>query len=248
MSKGIYKALRIPTAHKNPNPVVMTPLEVKQTSTQVKAHLLCSRCDGELGRNGEDWVMRNGLKNDGQFKLLSVLRRYPYQLDASRTAAIYRAAAMPEINVSALAYFAASIFWRGSIHSWKTDGTRPVPLGPYEEPLRLYLLGKADFPEEMTLSVTVRIPSQISHLTYEPIGEWQGLLLVAKFPMPGLAFHINAGPEIHQDIHRLCFVRGDGNPLILTAELEKHLMEDGKKMLERIPLDKRSPISDRLPL
>ncbi len=89
---------------------------------------------------------------------------------------------MPEVNIPALTYFAASIFWRGSIHPWKSDGTRPVPLGPYEEPLRQYLLGEADFPEEMTLSVVVRMPSEISHFTYEPLGEWRGLLFGRKVP------------------------------------------------------------------
>lgn len=145
---------------------------------------------------------------------------------------------MPEVNVPALTYFAASIFWRGSIHPWRSDGTRPVPLGPYEEPLRQYLLGEADFPEAMTLSVVVRMPSEISHFTYEPFGEWRGLSFVAKFPMPGLAFGISAGPEIPEPMRMLCFVRGDGNPLIFTGELEKHIFEDGKKMLERIPREK----------
>lgn len=238
LSQGIYKALRITTAHGNSDPVMMTPKEIKQTSAQHTAHLLCSPCEGRIGRNGEDWVMRNGLKNNGKFKLLTALHRHPFKLDASRTAAIYRAATMPEVKVSALTYFAASIFWRASIHPWKSDGTRPVPLGPYEDPLRLYLLGEADFPEEMTLSVVVRVPSQISHFTYEPVGEWRGPLLVAKFPMPGLAFGISAGPKIPEPMRRLCFVRGDGNPLALTAELEKHIFEDGKKMLERIPRQK----------
>ncbi len=243
LPKGVYRTLRISTPHGNPNPVMVTPREAKQTSTQVKAHLLCSRCEGRLGREGEDWVMRNGLKSDGKFRLLSILRRHPSQLDASQTAAIYSAASMPEVNVSALTYFAASIFWRGSIHPWRTDGTRPVPLGPYEEPLRLYLLGEAGFPEDVALSITVRLPSRVSRLTFEPMGEWRGALFVAKFPMPGLAFAITAGPEIPQPIRRLCFVRGEGNPLALTAALEKLLLDDGVKMIERIPPGKRPTIS-----
>jgi hypothetical protein len=231
LSKGIYKSLRINTGKTNLNPMVITPKGVVQTSMQ--------GCEGRIGKNGEDWVMRNGLKNDGKFKLLSTLHQHPFQLDASQTAAIFRAARIPEVNVSALTYFAASIFWRGSIHPWKTDETQPVPLGPYEESLRQYLLGEADFPRDMTLSTTVRIPSPISHITYEPMGEWRGLLFVAKFPMPGLAFGIAAGPEIPAPLREMCFVRGDGNPLFLSGELEKYLLEDGAKMLERIPLQNR---------
>lgn len=147
---------------------------------------------------------------------------------------------MPEVDVSALTYFAASMFWRGSIYPWKADGTRPVPLCPYEEPLRLYLLGEAGFPEDMTLSVIVRLPSKISHLTYPPVGEWRGPLFVAKFPMPGLGFGIPAGPAVPPPMPALCFVRGVEHPFALTAELEQHLYQDGVKSLERIPPEKRS--------
>jgi hypothetical protein len=38
------------------------------------------------------------------------------------------AAGIPEINVAALAYFAASNFWGGSIHPWNTDGLMPSGL------------------------------------------------------------------------------------------------------------------------
>jgi hypothetical protein len=240
LPQGIYKALRGNERHGNPNPVLLTPHEAKQTSMQVKAHLLCSPCEGRLGRNGEDWVMRNGLRNDGRFKLLTALYKYSPKFDASGTAAIFRAATMPEVSVTALTYFAASIFWRGSIHPWKADGKRPVPLGPYEEPLRRYLMGEIGFPEDMMLSVVVRMPSQISGFTYGPVGEWRGTQFIAKFPMPGLAFSISAGPDIAKPMRDLCFVRGENNPLAFTGALEQYILEDGVKMYERIPPTKRN--------
>jgi hypothetical protein len=240
LPQGIYKAVRVTSGSRNPNPVVISPTEVKQTSHQTKAHLLCSKCELLFGGKGEDWVMRHGLKNNGSFMLLRNLRRYQRMIDASGNAAIFKAAEIPEINVAALTYFATSMFWRGSIHPWKTDGTRPVPLGPYEEPLREFLLGEADFPEDMTLSVVVRLPSPVSYFTYEPIGEWRDSShFVAKFPMPGFAFGISAGPALPQIFHDLCFVRGNGNPIALTALLEEGIQQDGVDMLQRVPEQKR---------
>jgi hypothetical protein len=234
LSKGIYKALRIDVGQANPNPYVLSPEGVVQTSKQRKAHLLCRRCELLLSQNGEDWMMRNGLKNTGKFVLASLLAKSPFSLDASRTARVYQAATILGINIKALTYFPASLFWRGSIHPWKTDNTRPVPLGPYEEPLRQYLLGQADFPTDMILTVTVRSPSDISHFTHEPIAEWHDLLLVGKFPMPGFAFGITAGIGIPQGLRNTCFVRGDGNPIFVTDALESHILSEGVKMLERI--------------
>ena len=52
------------------------------------------------------------------------------QLDGNETK-VYAASEIPGIDVKALAYFSASIFWRGSLNGWNDDGSVPVPLGPY---------------------------------------------------------------------------------------------------------------------
>jgi len=235
LSKGVYKILRAEVKEKrNPNPFQITSEGVVQTSKQIKAPLLCRECELRLSKNGEDWVIRNGFKSNGTFRLGAALARSSHIQDADGSTRAYQAASIPAIDISALAYFAASMFWRGSIHPWNIDGTRPVQLGPYEEGLRLYLMGQASFPLDVVLSVTVRWPSNISHFTHTPIGEWRGLLFVAKFPMPGLAFGLTAGPNIPRELRRICFVRGEGNPIFLSKLLEPEIMADGIKMMRSI--------------
>jgi hypothetical protein len=149
---------------------------------------------------------------------------------------VYYASEIPEVNISALTYFAASIFWRASVYPWQFNATVPVPLGPFEEPLRLYLLGEAEFPPNMTLSVVVRASSNISRFTHGPIGEWRGPLFVAKFPMPGFGFSIAAGIDAPAPLRQACFVRGQGNPIFvdIRGELEKHVLGAGVEMLRRL--------------
>jgi hypothetical protein len=166
------------------------------------------------------------LRNDGSFALAAILSsRVPAACNpAISSTKIYHAAQIPEINISALTYFAASMFWRGSVYPWKRDGTCPVPLGPYQEPLRQFLLGVAEFPRDITLNVVVREPSTIRHLTHEPLGEWRGDLFVSKFPMPGLAFSLNAGKSLPSAMHNACIVRGI---------LEQPIFDEGVSMMNR---------------
>jgi hypothetical protein len=232
---AIYRSMRGNPSKGNPNPWAVTPNSAHQTSRQVKAPLLCKECEQRFSKNGEHWVFTNGLKNDGTFPLAATLASHvPYaQEPGVSTTKVYHAAEIPEINISALSYFAASMFWRGSAYPWKADGTCPVPLGPYQEPLRQYLMGMTGFPPDVALAVVVREPSGIRHLTHEPLGEWRGELFVAKFPMPGFAFSINAGKNMPLPLRRTCFVRGEGNPIVLSGFVEKHILDEGVRMINR---------------
>src|SRR5438105_778818 len=58
----------------------------------------------------------------------------------------------PPAQLSALCYFAASIFWRGSIYDWNSSS--PVTLGPFEESFRVHLNEKGT---RLTASL-IRLP------------------------------------------------------------------------------------------
>jgi hypothetical protein len=63
---------------------------------------------------------------------------------------------MQVITPERFAYFALSLVWRAS-HGWPLpDGTRttPLDLGEYAEPIRLYLLGEAPFPNHTYVALT----------------------------------------------------------------------------------------------
>jgi hypothetical protein len=235
LPKGIYRLLRDDGA-KNPNPWLLTDKTSVQTSRQMTASLLCDDCEQRLSDMGENWVLARCLRKDGAFPLAATLRSREPDVSGPQTPTkVYYAAGIPEIDVAALAYFAASIFWRGSIHSWNTDGSIPVRLGPFSEAFRRYLMGISPFPTHCALVVTVREGSDVSRLTYAPIGERRGNYRLYKFPMPGLGFAIAIGKRLPHQLRRNCFVRGPAHPIVLTPLIEDFLMIDAIALIDSHP-------------
>jgi hypothetical protein len=239
---GVYRILR-DDGEKNPNPWQLTRTNSVQTSWQMKAPLLCFDCEQRLCKHGEAWVLAHCLKKNGAFPLASILAGRSTALASDETTTrIYHAFGIPEININAISYFAASMFWRGSIHPWNEDGTCPVSLGPFQEQFRQYLMELQPFPKDCALWVAVRQEKEIDRLTYAPFGERQGNIHVYKFPIPGLAFLTAVSKNIPSNFRDRCFVHGHGNPLIVTELLENLLIADAAKMREqahiRVPLEK----------
>ncbi len=56
LSAGIYRILRDDN-EKNPNPWLLTKDAAVQTSSQLKAHLLCHDCEQRFSKNGETWAL-----------------------------------------------------------------------------------------------------------------------------------------------------------------------------------------------
>lgn len=230
LSAGIYRILRDDN-EKNPNPWLLTKKTAVQTSRQMTARLLCRDCEQRISKFGENWVLAHCLHKDHSFPLASILAsRTPDASSAKTTTRLYYAAKIPEIDISALAYFATSIFWRGSIHPWNDDRSIPVRLGPFQEQFRQYLLGLLPFPKDCSLSVVVREGKEIDRLTYAPIGKREGDFHVYKFPMPGLGFSMVVSKNVPQNYREKCFVHGSGNPIVVTTLIEEFLMADAVKM------------------
>ena len=232
---GIYRRLRDATA-KNPNPVLLTPRGAVQTSEQITAHLLCWDCEQRFSKHGENWVLARCLQADGRFPLAAVLASRPPDASAVGTSTrLYYAAGIPEIDIAAVTYFAASIFWRGAIHPWKTDGSVPVPLGQFfQEQLRQYLMGLQAFPQDyFSLWVVVREGKEIDRLTYEPAGNRIDKLHSYRFPMPGFCFILFVSKNVPARVTEKCFASGAGNPLIVTDVLEERLFNEGVALRRR---------------
>jgi hypothetical protein len=189
------------------------------------APLLCDECEQRFSTCGENWVLRNCLRQNGRFRLASLLEaRTPDSTAPGTTTKIYHAAHIPGVDVTALSYFAASIFWRGSIYPW-TDGIYPVRLGPFEENFRKYLLGDADFPPDAMLWVLVRPKSIVDRATHTPAGGKTEEFHFYNFPMPGLAFTLMVGRRIPAQLRDTCLVRGTGNPIIISEDFEEFMLQ-----------------------
>jgi hypothetical protein len=199
----------------------------------MKAPLLCKGCEQRLSKEGENWVLANCLKKDGSFPLAEILAsRTPDVSSDTNPTRVYWAVNIPQVNSQALAYFAASMFWRGSIHPW-SQGTVPVKLGPFGEPFRKYLMGQDDFPNHCALLVAVREGKAIDRLTHIPVGERREFCHIYKFPMPGLAFSLAVGKNIPAHFRRSCFVHMPDNPIMVSPIIEEWLRQDASKMLQK---------------
>jgi hypothetical protein len=232
---AVYKVLR-EGDKTNPNPWVITKDGSVQTSKQKTAYLLCSKCENLLSKNGENWVLKHYLRADGRFPLAEILSsRAPYMATRGNPTKVFAAAVIPEIDVSALAYFGASIFWRGSIYEWNTDGSIPVRLGRFQEQFRGYLIdgGLTAFPQDCSLWVIVREGNEVSRLTHTPVGERVENVHAYRFPMPGLAFTLIVSKNIPENYRKTCIVRGERHPLIVTSIIERSLEVEAVKMIGR---------------
>jgi hypothetical protein len=235
LSKGIYRRLRDLTTE-NPNPMLLTPKGALQTSKQFKTRLLCSECEQRFSKHGETWVFARCLQADGTFPLAALLASRPPDVSVPTTPTrLYYAVGIPEINIEALTYFAASIFWRGAVHPWNSDGTVPVSLGPFfEDELRQYLVGFQSFPKDcFSLWVVVREGKAIDRLTYAPAGNRIGKFHSYRFPMPGFCFMLYVGKNIPDYISEKCFATGSGNPLVVTSVVEPLLFNEGVALWNR---------------
>jgi hypothetical protein len=221
---GVYRVLRDETSPDgNPNPILLGQESAVQTSKQITDYLLCRECEQRLNRNGESYFLQICWRRNG-FRLHAILDSATPAFVTDRFR-IYAAAKIPEINVEAISYFAASVFWRASVHHWKRYEDAQIDLGPYEEQLRKYLMGDADFPNDCTLWVSVS--DKITPFTgssFVPYGgringQWQYTLFAL-----GIGFQLFIGKGITKEHRELCFVRGKGNPIIRTDLQEQAIL------------------------
>jgi hypothetical protein len=155
--KALYRMARGPGRRGNQDPHMVTVKGRTPTSYQVKDYVFCRECEQRLSINGEDYVMPLVTRRDGRFPFLEMLNGTPTRLIKEKWRA-YSPAETPDIDRAKIAYFALSIFWRASIHTWKAYGQDKVELDlgkTYNEEIRKYLLGQAPIPENARLLVAV---------------------------------------------------------------------------------------------
>jgi hypothetical protein len=137
---AVYAQLR-EGAPQNPNPVLITNKISLTTSKQITDRVLCAECEELFSRNGEAWVLGNMSRPEG-FPIQDALAANK-PIQSNDNFAYYSSVTMPAINMTALVYFAMSMFWRASAHIWRNVSgfMEGIELGPFEEPIRKFLLG-----------------------------------------------------------------------------------------------------------
>jgi len=208
---------------KNPNPVRLTDLYAMQTSEQYTAHLLCDRCEQRFHANGENWVLKHCWR--GKTFLLKRLVAGGKTVLSSPELSVYNANEIPGVNISALTYFAASMFWRAAVHNWSGRAIEPaIGLGPYAEALRNYLNGGAEFPQGCILLVTLptRDSDQTKWMMHPIPTRTRGLHFYTMLFL-GIGLSLVIGKHIPSNWREADFVRGSGNPIIVCSRFEEKL-------------------------
>jgi len=130
---------------------------------------------------------------------------------------LYFGSQNPKIYCSKIAHFALGTFWKASAHSWRGNTSEPlIELGPYREPLRLFLQDEAPFPKEMALTVGVaRRPVKFiaANAPYRGSGtEYHGFY----FYVPGILFNLSVGKKVVATLKSNCFLSHSAHPIIIT--------------------------------
>jgi hypothetical protein len=200
---AIIRRLREPSLD-NPNPIIVTGKVAVQSPRPIKDYVLCNVCEGLFSKKGEMWVIGN-MARDDKFLLLDALEKSK-PIAADNEIAVYAGAQIPEIDVDKLVYFALSVFWRSAVHKWR-GFSGPIPsieLGPYQEPIRTFLLGNGPFPVHMVLLVSVWPTRNAYQGTYTPRRGRETRFHTFTFYIPGIEFSLCVGRGIPSEARKMC--------------------------------------------
>jgi hypothetical protein len=218
---AVFKSLRVEAKE----PISVTAEKVLQTSRQFKAHLLCRDCEGRLSRGGENWVLAHMARQfpHREFSLFDLLTETAI-FDSDGGNRIYESTKLPEINTSSLAYFALSMLWKTGIHDWKgIDGyTRRLILGPYEDPIRRFLLGEGPFPSHCFVRVAVWPDTEsVLYGTYFLRRHSEQQFGLFSFYIPGITFYIYVGKGVPLELRETCCYSSRRKPILASTEVAR---------------------------
>ena len=223
LSRVLHTLSRMEGAH----PIVMTPRLIKSTPCQMWAHLLCEACEGRLNDRGEKPLLAlfNGASDN--FPLLNRMNlALPVRVES--TVITYSGKAMG-IDTGALAYYALSVLWKGSVHKWTTlKGQRSsIDLGKYQEPARRYLHGDAGFPEGLYVIVTACIDRGSQGMTFAPSKVSESLYPMYSLLVRGIWFHVIATDDSPLGMSELCCARS-AKGVLFKADCTEPFLQAGR--------------------
>lgn len=202
LPRSLYKKVRgTGRGDKDPT-VVAIGKKPKTTSHQYKDYVLCWDCEQRFNVNGEDYVMRLA-QTKGKLPLLEMLEKVVSPTGANNTLKADTGAQVPELDRDKLTYFALSVFWRASVHRWRTpdSGTVKIELGSrYNEELRRYLLGETGLPCLAFLKVNVCSDELHRHIFFAPCPALKRHHNVFTFLACGIDFVFGIGKGVLQEL------------------------------------------------
>ena len=216
--KALYRLTRL-KARGAADPVIVTSTIRRQTSFQARKHLLCGDCEARFDRNGENWVMRHCYRGYDRFRLRDLLgKTKPIYTDEDEELVVYDASGVAGMSIEKMVYFAVSVFWRASVCDWESSGQpyAPISLGTrYQEQVRQFLLGEADFPQNAARMLVVsQLPRP--HVTFSfPYTTRLETRHAHTLHIPGLTFQLSLGAQNDPGTNETCIVRSAWHPILV---------------------------------
>jgi hypothetical protein len=222
LSASVYKKIRSVYPSNpdklNPDPIEVTSGKARQTSKQTTDYLLCSDCEGVLDRMGEKHILPLLADKDG-FPLYDLLSNsMPSSAEADFS--IYLCANVPSLDCDKITHFAAGIFWKAAVHSWRNGAsTVKLDLLGHEEQLREYLLGTKPFPNDVLLIIRIAPPSVPLLWAVAPVSTRDAKLGVYRFLVPGIEFSLHVEEQSVRELWDGCFVHNPVRPAFVDPEV-----------------------------
>lgn len=202
----------------NNDPIVVTQNGTRRSSHQFRDRLLCWECEQRFCAGGEQYVMGQVNDRNQNFPLLNYLQTATPTTESSEYKH-YSKEVSPEIDRMKLAYFAISVFWRASVHTWHSDSGVEIRINlgdKYNEAIRRYLLGQTPVPSLAALDVAV-CSDQLNRQTFFPpidnTKSREGRMV--GFTARGISFFFGIGKSIPIFYRRLSLVNCRLAPIAL---------------------------------
>jgi hypothetical protein len=191
-----------------------------ETSKQVHDYVLCFDCEQLLNVSGEQWILGRlavGLASP-LYYALGGLEPIHRETDLD----VYSVVGNPEFEVEKIVHFAVGVFYKAAVHRWRIDKNRwqKLNFGPYQEPLRLYLLGQRPFPTCVALTFCVLPPTNSPKRIYSPYEWTPGEHRTYSFSVIGLEFWLSIGRRISEDFRNLCFATKPFRPVVVNGHTD----------------------------
>ncbi|PYR06758.1 MAG: hypothetical protein DMF99_25175 [Acidobacteria bacterium] len=236
MPAAFYKLAR-DESRSNPHPVLINEEVSLLSSEQATASLLCGECEERFNSGGETWVLKNCWHSEVDFPLRSNLIAISPSPLSTPGFTIFESVRSEAIDAARLAYFGVSVFWRASVHDWVLMRRRPkrLELGPYEEPLRLFLMGLAGFPGDtlMIISVTSAMDRMRNMLmTFPFLKSRQPEFRQYRFTIPGITFQLFVGKNTPYALRRLS-VQSPERHMLMTPDVDDLNTLDGATLISK---------------
>jgi hypothetical protein len=203
---------------RNKKKIFMTRTGTIFDPDQITARLLCDECEERFNKNGENEVLRwmaPKAKKSMSPLYQALQTSTPVWTDADLKC---HWGSSLGISPEKFVYFALSLIWRASASDWQLPNGvsfTAVDLRDYLEPIRLYLVGQATFPDDVSVMITVCSDDKSQEFWSPPqVSPEHDALVVA--PVIGVLFRIWLGRVLPPAIHRTLFYPADGNPIFTT--------------------------------